>query len=210
MATPEVVSTRGMKNQVRIRGPKPDVSYQCKSLDDLEARLQGHIDRCYKDRLIPETVYAQFIFDNSVSLTVDDLSDGMLDHFPQLANIQPQNGPMSLSVPDAVATHGDAKSKLKRQRAVGRIILKSVQKVDGFKYFEKEAWDTKHTDGYRFKYLCRDSYQNKDRAANKNRSSNASAIVPSNGAERSGDISPGKGNIQYLHLNFYLILSILT
>jgi hypothetical protein len=198
MATPEVVSTRGMKNQVRIRGPKPDVSFQCKSLDDLEARLQAHIEHCYKDRLIPETVYAQFIFDSSVSLTVKDLSDGMLDHFPQLANFQPQDGPMALSVPDAVSTNGEAKSKLKRQRAVGRIILASVQKVDGFNYFEKEAWDTKHTDGYRFKYLCRDSYQNKDRAANKNRPSNASAIVPSNGAaEPSGDVSPGKGNFSF-------------
>lgn len=196
--TPEVVSTRGMKNQVRIRGPKPDVSFQCKSLDDLETRLQGHIELCHKDRLIPETVYAQFIFDSSVKLTVTDLSDGMLDHFPQLANFQPQHGPMALSVPDAVATHGDAKSKLKRQRAVGRIILSSVQKVDGFRYFEKEAWDTKHTDGYRFKYLCRDSYQNKDRAANKSRSSNVSAIIPTNGQEASGGLSPGKGTVLLL------------
>ncbi|TID14709.1 hypothetical protein E6O75_ATG08855 [Venturia nashicola] len=194
MQTPEVLSTRGMKNQVRIRGPKPDVSFQCKSLHDLESRLQAHIEHCHKDRLIPETVYAQFIFDCSVKLavTLADLTDGMLDHFPQLANFQPQDGPMALSVPDAVATHGDAKSKLKRQRAVGRIILSAVQKVDGFQYFEKEAWDTKHTDGYRFKYLCRDSYQNKDRAANKSRSSNASAIVSLNGPEASGDLSPGK------------------
>ncbi|KAE9967385.1 hypothetical protein BLS_006416 [Venturia inaequalis] len=192
MQTPDVVSTRGMKNQVRIRGPKPDVSFQCKSLDHLETRLQAHIELCHKDRLIPETVYAQFIFDSSVKLAVTDLSDGMLDHFPQLANFEPQDGPMALSVPDAVATHGDAKSKLKRQRAVGRIILSSVQKVDGFKYFEKEAWDTKHTDGYRFKYLCRDSFQNKDRAANKSRSSNASAIVLSNGPEANGNVSPGK------------------
>lgn len=201
MATNDVVSTRGMKNQVRIRGPKPDVSFQCKSLDDLETRLRGHIDHCYRDRPIPETVYAQFIFDSSVFLTVTDLSDGMLDHFPQLANFQSQDRPMALSVPDAVATHGDAKSKLKRQRAVGRIILTSVQKIDGFNYFEKEAWDTKHTDGYRFKYLCRDSYQNKDRAANKSRSSNATAILPSNGPEASGEVSPGKGKVLLLSLN---------
>jgi hypothetical protein len=206
MPAPEVVSTRGMKNQVRIRGPKPDVQFQCKSLDDLEAGLQAHINLCYKDRQVPNTVYAQFIFDKTVSLAVNDLSDGMLDHFPQLANCEPPNEPMALAVPDAVATHGDAKSKLKRQRAVGRIILASVQKVDGFKYFEKEAWDTKHTDGYRFKYLCRDSYQNKDRAANKNRSSNASAILPLNGADPSGDVSPGKGNIAKRLLIFAILM----
>jgi hypothetical protein len=184
-----------MKNQVRIRGPKPDVSFPCKSLDELESLLQGHIEHCYGGRLVPETVYAQFIFDSNVALHIKDLSDGMRDHFPHLAQHQSEDEPGLLTVPEAVAPHGDAKAKLKRQRAVGRIILKSIQNVDGFKYFEKEAWDTKHSDGYRFKYLCRDSFQNKDRAANKNRSSNASTFVPQNGADASGEQSPGKGTI---------------
>ena len=166
--------------------------------------MKGHTDQC-KNRLIPETVYAQFIFDSSVTLHIKDLSDGMRDHFPHLANHQ-SDDPGLLTVPDAVAPHGDAKSKLKRQRAVGRVVLKSIQDVDGFKYFEKEAWDTKHADGYRFKYLCRDSYQNKDRSANKNRGSNASS-VPLNGPEISGENSPSKGNFMSFNLiDFWLIL----
>jgi hypothetical protein len=194
MAAPEPVSTRGMKNQVRIRGPKPDVSFQCKSLDQLESLLQGRIEQCYEGRSMPETVYAQFIFDSSVVLQIRDLSDGMRDHFPQLAAHASEEEPGLLSVPDAVAPADDAKSKLKRQRAVGRVILKSIQHVDGFKYFEKEAWDTKHSDGYRFKYLCRDSFQNKDRSANKSRGSNVSTFIPPPpSVEASADQSPGKG-----------------
>jgi hypothetical protein len=193
MAAPEPVSTRGMKNQVRIRGPKPDVSFQCKSLDELEGLLQGRIEQCFGGRLVPETVYAQFIFDSSVVLRIRDLSDGMRDHFPHLAANQSEDEPGLLAVPEAVATAEDAKTKLKRQRAVGRVILKSIQNVDGFKYFEKEAWDTKHSDGYRFKYLCRDSFQNKDRSATKNRSSNASMIIAPTSAEASAEQSPGTG-----------------
>lgn len=189
----EQVSTRGMKNQVRIRGPKPDVCFHCKSLDELENLLKNHIVNC-KERLIPETVYAQFIFGSDVTFHIKDLSDGITDHFPHLQAHRAEDGPGLLPVPDAVAQHGDAKAKLKRQRAVGRSILKSIQFVDDFKYFEKEAWDTKHADGYRFKYLCRDSYQNKDRSANKARKSDAttSAFQPVNGAE-AGDQSPNKG-----------------
>jgi len=200
MAAPEVVSTRGMKNQVRIRGPKPDVSFQCKSLDQLEALLQSHIEQCHEGRLIPETVYAQFIFDSSVVLKITDLSDGMREHFPHLATHESEDEPGLLTISDAVAPAEDAKSKLRRQRAVGRIVLKSIQHVDGFKYFEKEAWDTKHSDGYRFKYLCRDSYQNKDRSANKNRGSNVSTLVALTSAEGSAEQSPGKGESSSLAL----------
>jgi hypothetical protein len=193
MAAPEAVSTRGMKNQVRIRGPKPDVSFQCKSLDELETLLQGRIEQCHEGRQVPETVYAQFIFDSTVVLQIKDLSDGMRDHFPRLATHESEEEPGMLGVPEAVAPADDAKSKLKRQRAVGRVILKSIQHIDGFKYFEKEAWDTKHSDGYRFKYLCRDSFQNKDRSANKSRGSNASTLIPPTSAEASAEQSPGKG-----------------
>jgi hypothetical protein len=192
MAAPEPVSTRGMKNQVRIRGPKPDVSFQCKSLNQMETLLQSHIETCYEGRLIPETVYAQFIFDSAVVLQITDLSDGMRDHFPHLAAHESEDEPGLLRVPEAVAPADDAKTKLRRQRAVGRVILKSISSVDGFNYFEKEAWDTKHQDGYRFKYLCRDSFQNKDRSANKNRGSGASILIPPTSAEASAEQSPGK------------------
>ncbi|KAF2426538.1 hypothetical protein EJ08DRAFT_368066 [Tothia fuscella] len=194
--TPEPVSTRGMKNQVRIRGPKPDVSFPCNSLNQMERLLAEHIEKCHDGRLIPETVYAQFIFDSAVVLEITDLSDGIRDHFPHLAAIESQEGTGTLTVPAAVAPADDAKTKLRRQRAVGRVILKSISKVDGFNYSEKEAWDTKHADGYRFKYLCRDSLQNKERSTSKkDKGLNASAVVPPPGTEVSIEQSPSNGKL---------------
>jgi hypothetical protein len=206
MAVPEAVSSRGMKNQVRIRGPKPTVSFKCESLDQLEVLLKKHIDLC-KNKPIPETVYAQFIFESDVVFKIKDTSDEIRDHFPNIQAPSVENGYNALPVTEAVAQVPDARTKLRRQRAVGRVILRSIQEVDAFNYFEKEAWDTKHADGYRFKYLCKDSYQNKDRANNKARKSlDPASFQPVNGgngsgsggagtADHSGDQSPAKGEV---------------
>lgn len=203
MAAPEAVSTRGMKNQVRIRGPKPDVCHHANSLDELESLLRKHIDVC-KSKPVTETVYAQFIFDGNVVFQIKDTSDGIREHFPHLQIPQLENSPGPLPVTEAVAQVPDTKTKLRRQRAVGRAILRSITAIDGFSYFEKEAWDTKHADGYRFKYLCKDSYQNKDRALNKVRKSTDAAGFQSIngggsgvGGDVSGDQSPAKGTQCY-------------
>ena len=172
---------RGAKNQVRIRGPKPDQILQCNSLAHLESLLGGQVEES-RSAALSDVIYTEFIFDNSVRLHVDSLPD---EWKTSLGVSAP--GAVNVSVAAAVATLTDAKIKLRRQRAVARQILQSISEVDGFKYFEKEAWDTKHNDGYRFKFLCRDSFQNKDRAQNKVRSSNASDF---NGAAYAGDDSP--------------------
>ena len=172
--------------------------------------LRNHIDTC-KDKPVPETVYVQFLFDDKVNFTIKDFSDpnGFREHFQHLADPQFDNAPWPLPVTEAVAQVPDTKLKLKRQRAVGRAILKSISEIDGFQYFEKEAWDTKHADGYRFKYLCKDSYQNKDRAANKGRKSTdpmSFQSVNGNGSAagtptaqpvdgHAGDQSPSKGDV---------------
>lgn len=183
---------RGAKNQVRIRGPKPDQILACTSLDHLESLLGGQVQHG-RSTAEPDVIYTEFIFDNSVRLEVDNLPDEWKE---SLGATEP--GPVNLPVATAVATLLDAKLKLRRQRAVARQVLQSISNVDGFKYFEKEAWDTKHNDGYRFKFLCRDSFQNKDRAQNKARSSNASGM-DFNGLNYGGDESPAikdeKGNM---------------
>ena len=172
---------RGAKNQVRIRGPKPDRVDHCTSLPSFEALLRSQVDDA-RSAVVPEVVYSEFIFGQAVPLEVENLPD----EWKELLGAAASN----LRVGSAVALMHDAKIKLKRQRAVARAVLKSIQSVDGFKYFEKEAWDTKHNDGYRFKFLCRDSYQNKDRAQNKARSSNTSALDFNGGIGYGGDESP--------------------
>jgi len=174
---------RGAKNQVRIRGPKPDRVDHCTSLPGFEALLRSQVEEA-RSAGVPEVVYSEFIFGQSVPLEVENLPDEWKESLGA-----PTSSTITLPVGSAVALMSDAKVKLKRQRAVARAVLKSIQSVDSFKYFEKEAWDTKHNDGYRFKFLCRDSYQNKDRAQNKARSSNASTL-DFNGIGYGGDESP--------------------
>lgn len=52
------------------------------------------------------------------------------------------------------------------QRAASRGIVQRITQLDGFKYMFNNYW-TSHNDndGMRFSYICRDSLQNKDRAA---------------------------------------------
>ena len=174
---------RGAKNQVRIRGPKPDRVDHCTSLPNFEALLRSQVEDS-RSATVPEIVYSEFIFNQTVPLEVENLPD----EWKESLGVSVDSS-IPLHVGSAVALMSDAKVKLKRQRAVARAVLKSIQNVDGFKYFEKEAWDTKHNDGYRFKFLCRDSFQNKDRAQNKVRGSNVSAL-DFNGIGHGSDDSP--------------------
>jgi len=196
---------RGAKNQVRIRGPKPDRVDHCASLPSFEALLRSQVEDS-RSASVPEVVYSEFIFGQTVPLEVENLPDEWKESLGASAGSS-----ITLRVGSAVALMSDAKVKLKRQRAVARAVLKSIQSVDGFKYFEKEAWDTKHNDGYRFKFLCRDSYQNKDRAQNKARSSNTSAL-DFNGIGYGGDDSPAvkdeRGKISACFFIFHAKLTI--
>lgn len=175
---------RGAKNQVRIRGPKPDQIVSCSSLDHLEAHLGGQVAQG-RSAATPDVIYNEYVFDSAISLQIENAPE----EFRQSLGASDQGTTVSVPVAAAVATLADAKLKLRRQRAVARQVLQSISNVDGFKYFEKEAWDTKHTDGYRFKFLCRDSFQNKDRAQNKGRTSNAGGTDP-NAPSYGGDESP--------------------
>ena len=172
---PKENNARGAKNQVRIRGPKPNISVSCHSLDELETILGDQFEEAMQAS-VPELIYSQFQFGVDVVLPVSALSDEVKLSYGFTANpsSRDEDEVNRLLVSLAVAPLEDAKLKLKRQRAVSREILRVIQTVDGFRYLEKEAWDTKHYDGYRFKYLCRDSYQNKDRVSNRARMAAAS------------------------------------
>jgi hypothetical protein len=184
---PSPYSSRGAKNQVRIRGPKPGVSIFCASLAELEGHLrQQYVEGRRTER--PTLIHSQFQFSADVSLPISGLSDELRLSYG-LTPTGTHDGVdtvVQLRVGLAIAPLDDAKMKLRRQRAVSRQILQTIQGIDDFRYLEKEAWDTKHFDGYRFKYLCRDSFQNKDRVSNRNRTS-GSAADSSNGIKSDKD-----------------------
>ena len=51
-----------------------------------------------------------------------------------------------------------------------RSIIETIQHVDGFKYHERKAWNLSGSEGTRFKYICSDSLQNRDRQNNAKKS----------------------------------------
>lgn len=55
---------------------------------------------------------------------------------------------------------------MRKQRAIAKCCVDSIQKTDGFRYSFHNCWNSREDDSYRFSYYCNDSLLNKDRAAN--------------------------------------------
>jgi hypothetical protein len=104
-------------------------------------------------------------------------------HQPNLdALIQPADFLQSIAVEYALCRDIDGKDRLKVQRAIAkytqhcaitvtplmqhRSIIEAIQEADGFKYSERSAQNKEGGDGARLKYVCRDSFQNRDRKSN--------------------------------------------
>ncbi|QDS75154.1 hypothetical protein FKW77_008140 [Venturia effusa] len=72
----------------------------------------------------------------------------------------------TLSVLDALQPMPDPKDTMKRQRAISKVCIASISKVDGFRYSFHNNWKSGEDNAYRFSYYCNDSLLNKDRVAN--------------------------------------------
>ncbi|KAF2400598.1 hypothetical protein EJ06DRAFT_556146 [Trichodelitschia bisporula] len=164
----------GARNQVRIRGKKPDMMLQCASLEELTGLLRNRLAQATECGDWPETVHVQFKVSLDAILGeiaevhgyLRDLFQDFVDEAERLGDAhkeqdrKPPDGPLHIEV----AQLYDKDLKLRRQRAIARVIVDTFQGVDGFRYFEKEAWNTKHFDGYRFKFHCHESPFGRERA----------------------------------------------
>lgn len=72
----------------------------------------------------------------------------------------------TLSVLDALQPMPDSKETMKRQRAISKVCIAAISKVDGFRYSFHNNWKSGEDNAYRFSYYCNDSLLNKDRVAN--------------------------------------------
>ncbi|KAL1796449.1 hypothetical protein ACET3X_004989 [Alternaria dauci] len=88
-------------------------------------------------------------------------------------SIEPNNGaPKSaeqktaLSTREALQPTADPKDKMRKQRAVAKCCVDTIQKIDGYRYSFHNCWNSREDDSFRFSYYCNDSLLNKDRAAN--------------------------------------------
>lgn len=77
-----------------------------------------------------------------------------------------QGAKTSLSILEALAPTMDPKEKMRKQRAIAKCCIDSIQKVDGYRYSFHNCWNSREDDSFRFSYYCNDSLLNKDRAAN--------------------------------------------
>lgn len=110
----------------------------------------------------------EFVFAVGSTITIS------VDQQPNLIalGLVPADYPQSITVYQALCRDITGKDRLKVQRAVTRSFIDEFQSVDGFKYFERQAFNKDGTDGARFKYVCIDSLQNRDRKSNTKKDEN--------------------------------------
>jgi hypothetical protein len=100
-----------------------------------------------------------------------DASMGLAHNFAE--SIEPNNGApkpaehkVPLSIREALQPTADPKDKMRKQRAVAKCCVDTIQRIDGYRYSFHNCWNSREDDSFRFSYYCNDSLLNKDRAAN--------------------------------------------
>ncbi|KAH3944810.1 hypothetical protein HBH70_159820 [Parastagonospora nodorum] len=143
------------------RGLQPDVYYRCPTLESLNAALYTEVEK-NASALIPVETVTEFIFGAASTITIPVGQQPSLNEL-----IEPAEYLQSITVDYALCRDIDGKDRLKVQRAIARSIIEAVQDADGFKYAEKSAQSKDGGDGARFKYVCRDSVQFKNKRSHK-------------------------------------------
>ena len=104
----------------------------------------------------------EFLFASTSTITIPVCQQANLD----LLELIPAEVPQSITVDHALCHNFAGKARLKVQRAVARSLIDVIQGIDGFKYTERQAYNNDGSEGTRFKYVCVDSYQNRERKSN--------------------------------------------
>jgi len=161
----------------RGRHPKDPLlqtaKFQCSSIEEFEVSLKFYLDgrptETVEHSTCELTIWAGASF--MVSMPRPDLATTNYNNngMPTM-----QAGPMppvpaekrSLSVLEALMPGTDPKESMKKQRAIAKVCIESIQKVDGYRYAFHNNWRSGEEDAYRFSYYCNDSLLNKDRVAN--------------------------------------------
>ncbi|RMZ84446.1 hypothetical protein DV738_g645, partial [Chaetothyriales sp. CBS 135597] len=140
-----------------------EVRYQCASIENMEAQLQGWIANPTSPA---EHTTLEFTFPTSAAfmITTSSSSAGKDTGKANAAVFSPFSR-TAVSVIDALS-QVDPKEQLRKQKAIAKAIVDSVSGVDGYRYSFHNSWISKEDDALRFSYFCNDSTLNKGRAAN--------------------------------------------
>ncbi|KAF2126251.1 hypothetical protein P153DRAFT_359900 [Dothidotthia symphoricarpi CBS 119687] len=180
------------------RGLKPDVYYRCPTTESLDGALRNELER-NASSLIPVEIVTEFIFAAASTITIPVTQQHSLD-----ALIEPANFPQSIAAEYGLCRDIDGKDRLKVQRAVARSILDALQGVDGFKYTERNAHNREGGDGARFKYVCQDSLQNKNRKSNKKKESDPELDDSEDDLKKKKELLPTYDCGGAIHIKFSL------
>lgn len=131
--------------------------------------------------IIPVETVTEFIFSAGSTITIPVTQQGNLD-----ALIIAEEFAQSITVDQALCRGLEGKDRLKVQRAITRSIIDIIQSIDGFKYSERRIWNKEGGDGTRFKYVCADSLQNRDRKANIKKEKEGDGNAPGETSKRKG------------------------
>jgi hypothetical protein len=147
----------------------------CHSLSDVEAIFRS-LWKSNQDALIPNCLSISFIISQYATFLVTDLTPDVRSAYGMPVD-DDSLGAIEVDVPAAVLPMSDTALKRKRQRVVANEILRLIGGVDGYHYGMVHAADTHGDAGYRFRFVCVDSWENKDRAANKKRRKEAKGEI---------------------------------
>jgi hypothetical protein len=142
------------------RGLQPDVYYRCQSSEALAGALHNEIQK-NSASLIPVETVTEFVFLAGSKITIPVSQQPNLEAL----GVQPSALPLSITVEHALCQSLEGKDRLRTQRAVARSFIQTIQDTDAYKYCERHALNKEGSDGSRFKYVCVDSLQNRDRRA---------------------------------------------
>jgi hypothetical protein len=146
--------------------PSTSTTTTCHSLSDVEAIFKS-LWANNQDTLIPECLSINFTISQYATFLVKDLTPDVRSAYGM--PVDDENlGAIEVDVPAAVLPVSDTMLKRKRQRVAANEILRLIGGVDGYHYGLSSASDPQG-DGFRFRFVCADSWENKDRAANKKR-----------------------------------------
>lgn len=109
----------------------------------------------------------QSVSDPSVTLSLPNYPQGVVEtHEIDRHGAQKVEYKVRLSIMEALQATSDPKEKMRKQRAIAKCCVDTIQKTDGYRYSFHNCWNSREDDSFRFSYYCNDSLLNKDRAAN--------------------------------------------
>jgi hypothetical protein len=132
--------------------------FSCSSIQELEAALRSFLDN---PPASPEHSSCEITLWATASLLgTEPQSSTPPTTSPNVPEYKPK------TVLEALEPTPESKDTMKKQRAVSKICVAAIQRVDGYRYSFHNNWKSGEENAFRFSYYCNDSLLNKDRVAN--------------------------------------------